>query len=277
MTKYNQSGQIGNYPTPREDWGIEIDLDLEMVSASCPNCTIYLVEANSNSLDDLDSAEKEAVALGAHVVSDSFGSYPALGCSPCFDESAYDTPGVTYVAGGGDNGFGSGSPEPAAFKSVVSVGGTSLYVNPHNPRGYSERAWLGTGSGCNAVETKPTWQHDPGCKYRTANDVAAVADPATGPSTYDSYGFSGWFVVGGTSAATPFVAGIFALAGNATSQQGGKTFWEAKHQGKNDLFHISAGYNGKCSPSYLCTEGTHEYKSYGGPTGWGTPNGIGAF
>ena len=73
-----------------------------------------------------------------------------------------------------------------------------------------------------------------------------------------------------------FLAGVFALAGNATSQNGGKTFWNKKHD-KKDLFPVTKGYNGSCSPAYLCTDGTHEYGNYGGPTGWGTPNGIGAF
>ena len=40
---------------------------------------------------------------------------------------------------------------------------------------------------------------------------------------------------------------------------------------------LRRGSNGYCSPTYLCIDGTHEYKDYGGPTGWGTPNGIGAF
>ena len=45
--KYNQDGQQSHYPQSRiQDWGAEIDLDVEMVSASCPNCTIYLIEAN---------------------------------------------------------------------------------------------------------------------------------------------------------------------------------------------------------------------------------------
>jgi subtilase family serine protease len=248
-----------------------------MVSASCPNCSIYLVEANSNSISDLESAEEEAVKLGARIVTNSFNSFPALGCSPCFDASAFDTPGVTYLADGGDLGYGVGVPEPASFKSVVSVGGTSLYVDGKSKRGFSERVWIGTGSGCATEVGKPSWQHDFGCKFRTGNDVAALADLATGPAMYDTYGFNGWLIGGGTSTGAPLLAGVFALAGNAMSQNGGSTFWKKEHQGKNDLFHITKGHNGSCSPAYLCTDGTHENRDYGGPTGWGTPNGIGAF
>ena len=46
--KYNQDGQQSHYPKGDTGWGSEIDMDVEMVSAACPNCTIYLLEANSN-------------------------------------------------------------------------------------------------------------------------------------------------------------------------------------------------------------------------------------
>ena len=96
-------------------------------------------------------------------------------------------------------------------------------------------------------------------------------------SVYDTYDRSGWVIGGGTSAATPLIAGIFALAGNASSQNAGRAFWEKRHQNPSDLNPVLHGSDGHCSPTYLCTDGTHEYKDYGGPGGWGTPNGIGAF
>jgi subtilase family serine protease len=107
--------------------------------------------------------------------------------------------------------------------------------------------------------------------------VAAIGDPFTGVSVYDTYGHSGWLIAGGTSIGTPLLAGVFALAGNATSQSGGETFWQKHHEGRNDLNPVLRGSNGHCSPTYLCIDGTNEYKDYGGPTGWGTPNGTGAF
>lgn len=273
FTKYNQDGEIGNYPTGNTEWGIEEDLDVQMVSASCPKCSIDLIEANSSGGSDLEAAEAEAATLGAHIISNSY----VCSMSGCLHESDYDMPGITYLAASGDWGYDV-IGAPATFGSVVAVGGTSLYADSRVTRGFRETAWLGSGSGCSQRrQKKPTWQHDPGCRHRTVADVAAIADPATGPATYDTYGFSGWFVVGGTSAATPLLAGAFGLAGNATRQHGGETFWVKSHESPRDLFHITRGYNGSCAPTYLCTDGTHEYRSYGGPTGWGTPNGIGAF
>ena len=76
--KYNQDGEQRHYPKGDPDWGIEIDNDVDMVSASCPNCTIYLVEANSNDASDTETAETEAVKLGAHITSNSFACYGSL-------------------------------------------------------------------------------------------------------------------------------------------------------------------------------------------------------
>jgi subtilase family serine protease len=264
FTKYNQVGQTNNYPTGDIGWGVEIDLDVQMVSASCPLCTIYLVEANSNNWSDIQIAEAEAVKLGATVVSNSYGGTGA-------DQSYYDTPHVTYLASSGDSGFG--IADPADFPSVVSVGGTEL-LKGRGTRGWTETVWFGSGAGCSTYP-KPKWQHDPGCSGRTANDVSAVADPQMGVAEYDSYGEGGWFVVGGTSVSSPLLGGAFGLAGNSTVQNGGRTFWVKTHQ--KYLYPILSGGDGSCSPTYLCQAGTKEYGKYSGPGGWGTPNGIGAF
>ena len=77
--KYNQYGQQGHYPKGNTSWGAEIDLDVDMVSASCPNCTIYLIEVNDYNGRSIATAEREAAKLGAHIVSNSFGCVRCLG------------------------------------------------------------------------------------------------------------------------------------------------------------------------------------------------------
>ncbi len=267
FTKFNQKGQTSHYPARDAGWGVEIDLDVQMVSASCPKCTIYLVEADSSTAKSLGAAEIEAVKLGAHYVSNSYSGGGQK-------VSAYDTPGVVYLASSGDYGFY--IDEPAEFDSVVAVGGTSLYQCGGCKRGWLENVWDGSGAGC-STQPKPAWQHDPGCAKRTASDVSAIADPYTGVSEYDSFQEPGWIIVGGTSVSSPLLAGVFGLAGNAKAQHGGRTFWLRAHQGKQDLNPVTAGNDGDCEPTYLCTAGTGEYRTYSGPAGWGTPNGIGAF
>jgi subtilase family serine protease len=262
FTKYNQNGQVGNYPGGSTGWGVEIDLDVEMVSAVCPKCTIYLIEANSSNTSDLETAETEAVTLGAHIVSNSWICYGSVNCD---NPSKFNTPGVMYLAASGDNGYNdNGAPE--ALASVVSVGGTVLSKSGTT---YSETAWSGAGSGCAVGITKPVWQNDTGCTSRTDADVSAVAWQV---AEYDTYGNSGWFTVGGTSVASPLIGGVYGLAGNAVKQHAAKKLWKTKN--KASKFHdITTGHNGSCGGSYLCTAVT----GYDGPTGWGTPNGLGAF
>ncbi len=266
--KYNQSGQQSNYPRGSTGWGVEIDLDVQMVSAACPLCTIDLVEANSSTWSNIETAETEAVKLGATIVSNS---YSGTGAS----ESYYDTSGITYVASAGDDGYG--LYDPATYKAVVAAGGTVLHQSGSN---YTETVWSDSGGGCSSTdEAKPSWQTDPKCSYRTGNDAAAVAEDA---AEYDTYGYSGWIEVDGTSISSPLLGGVFGLAGNSTSQDGGKTLWSlSAGQRSSDLHAITSGSIGRCpskyKSTYLCEAGTGQFGTYSGPSGWGTPNGVGAF
>ena len=263
--KLNQKGKTHPLPPPDASWSIEISLDLDMVSAACPNCNIMLIEAQGDTWRDVGLSVNEAVKLGATIVSNSYGG-SGRGANP----HDYDHPGVMILASGGDSGYyGSQELQPADYPTVVAVGGTTL-TRGGGSRGWSETVWSGTGSGCSRLK-KPSWQHDGGCKTRTANDIAAVADPATGVAVYDTYQQSGWLQVGGTSAGSPLNAGVFALAGNASQLDAAQSFYQKTNQ--QYLYDVTSGSNGTCSPAYLCTGET----GYDGPTGWGTPNGIGAY
>jgi subtilase family serine protease len=267
LVKYNEEGQQSNYPPSCVDYGwcVETDLDIEMVAASCPKCTVFLMEAGS-AISDFEAAEAEAVTLGATILSNSWG---CLGSSDCGDpnfQNYFDTPGIAYLAATGDSGYGQ-IGAPAVFDSVIAVGGTQLAVSGTK---YSESLWAGAGGGCATGVPKPSWQHDPDCSYRTVGDISSEAGCSPGVSEYsDLYG--GWFDVCGTSAASPFSAGVIGLAGNATSQDGGKNFWTATQKQHRKYFHHPSG-SGGC-PNYLCGDGRYK-KYYSGPGGWGSPNGI---
>jgi subtilase family serine protease len=264
--KVNQNGVEGSYPSANSGWAQEISLDVDMVSAMCPNCSILLVEANSNSMANLGASVNKAVALGATVVSNSYGGSEYS--SETSDASSYyNHPGVAVVASSGDNGYG--VEFPAAAGSVTSVGGTTLtQATNSGTRNGSESAWSGAGSGCSAYVTKPSWQQDGGCARRTVADVSAVADPNTGVWVYDR----GWYVFGGTSVASPIIGSMFAV-GNALNGTNGATpqAWPYSDQGA--LYDVTSGSNGSCSGSYLCTA----VSGYDGPTGLGTPLGSAAF
>jgi subtilase family serine protease len=267
FAKYNQEGKQSNYPEKNKGWGQEIDLDVEMVSAICPNCTIYLIEARTNTQQNLYDAEKTATTLGASIISNSWGgynNYPSNG--------AFTVPGITYVASAGDEGYG--MQQPADYVTVVSVGGTVLSKNAGK---YSETVWEDTGGGCSDIP-KPRWQHDPRCTYRTGNDVSAVASNV---AFYDTYGLDGWGTADGTSVAAPIIASVFALAGDASAQEGGRKFWHLRRKRSHGLHYVMTGQIANCPPSlqgtYLCTAGTNQFETYSSPAGWGTPNGIAAF
>ena len=272
--KVNQSGVQGSYPSGDQGWGLEISLDLDMVSAACPQCHILLVEANSNANANLYAAVDTAARLGANEISNSYGGSESS--SDPSTNSHYNHPGVAITVSSGDGGYG--VEFPAASPYVTAVGGTTL-TKASNTRGWSEAAWSGAGSGCSKYETKQSWQTDTGCAKRTVADVSAVADPNSGVNVYDSNCsqlnqllgncFKGWGVVGGTSASAPIIASVYALAGNASSV----TYGSYPYSHTASLFDVTSGSNGSCSGSYLCTAKA----GYDGPTGLGTPNGTGAF
>jgi subtilase family serine protease len=270
FTKVDQNGGT-HYPRHNGGWAQEISLDLDMVSAICPNCRILLVEASSASMSSLGTAVNTAARLGADVISNSYGGSESSYDTSLYDSTYFNHPGVAITASTGDSGYG--VEYPAASRYVTAVGGTSLKP-ASTSRGWTETAWSGAGSGCSAYDSQPAWQSSAStsCGNRAVADVSADADPNTGVAVYDSYsyqGYSGWLVFGGTSVASPIIASVYALAGNASSVDYGSypyshTSW---------LFDVTSGSNGSCGGSSLCTAGV----GWDGPTGLGTPNGTGAF
>jgi Putative Ig domain len=262
--KVNQNGATSPLPTADTGWAGEISLDVDMVSAICPTCHILLVEANSASDADLYTAVDYAAAH-AKYVSNSWGGGEYSGQTT--DDSHFNHPGVAITVSSGDNG--NGSEYPATSRYVTAVGGTSLRT-ASNSRGWTETAWSGAGSGCSSFDAKATWQTvTTNCTRRAEADVSAVADPQTGVAVYQTYGGTGWTVYGGTSASSPIIASVYALAGTPGASDYPASY-PYSHTG--NLFDVTSGSNGSCG-SPQCTSGT----GWDGPTGLGTPNGTAAF
>jgi subtilase family serine protease len=272
FAKVNQSGVQGSYPKTNGNWAQETSLDVDMVSANCPACRILVVEANSASSANLAAGVDTAARLGAVAISNSYGSKESS--KEADYRASYTHAGVAVTVSSGDSGFGAQSP--ASYNTVIAVGGTSLTLTAGNTRA-SETVWSGAGSGCSAYETKPAWQAFlTGCANRVIADVAYDADPNTGVAVYDSLAFrgqSGWLVFGGTSVASPAIAAIYARAGNTAGVTYPASYAYGHVAYGSDLYDVTSGSNGSCSPAYLCTGGT----GYDGPTGLGTPIGLSAF
>ena len=264
----NQNGQASPLPASAgtSGWDVEESLDIDMVSAICPLCHIILVEASSASVQNLGTGVNAAVSLGAKYVSNSYGGNESSS-DASLDTSFYNHPGVAVTASAGDSGFG--VEYPAASQFVTAVGGTSLST-ASNARGWSETVWNGTGSGCSADDAKPAWQKDTGCARRTVADVSADANPNTGVAIFDTFSQGGWLEVGGTSVSSPIIASVFALAGTPAAGTYPSSYPYAHTA---NLFDVTSGSNGSCSPAYLCTA----QSGYDGPTGLGTPDGTAAF
>ena len=283
--KINQDGG-STPPAQNAGWATEISLDLDMVSATCPNCHILLVEADDDTVQNLGAAVNEAVAQGAKYISNSYGE--TSGADPDvpelqqWDAAYYNHPGVVITASSGDDGWQNAPQFPAASPHVVAVGGTTLTRDPSSPRGWSESAWVGSGSGCMTGMTTPSWQNAPGCDGRMVADVSAVADPDTGLAVYDTFGgVEGWAVLGGTSAASPIIAATYALAGPPVGGTYPASYLYADTSALNDVTtgtNVGA-YNNDINcvqeslPAYWCNAEV----GYDGPTGLGTPEGVAAF
>ncbi|GGJ59253.1 S53 family peptidase [Streptomyces brasiliensis] len=265
--KIDQNGGT-NYPRRNGGWAQEISLDIDMVSAICPNCHILLVEASSSSFANLGAAVNRAAATsGVVAISNSYGGSDA---SDATYGSYYNHPGIAVTASSGDSGYG--ASYPASSHYVTAVGGTHLTTSTSS-RGWAETAWSGAGSGCSAYNAALSGAafFDTGCANRAEADVSAVADPATGVAVYDStayQGRSGWLVFGGTSVSSPIIASVYGLAGNTGSIDNNYPYTHA-----TSLYDVTSGSNGSCPTTQWCNARV----GWDGPTGLGTPNGTGAF
>ncbi len=167
--------------------------------------------------------------------------------------------GITVVVAAGDSGSSACARDvpasqltssekkpqvswPASSAWVLAVGGTNLTLNSNNTIA-STGVWndtvypapftatTGGGGGQSTFQDRPSWQPAQSfanSTYRMVPDIAAFADESPGYPIVCSSGVQGCpqsggqsiSFVGGTSAATPLVAGMIALWNQAAKQQG---------------------------------------------------------
>ncbi len=193
-------------------------------------------------------------------------------------DSDFTTPanhgGVTFVAASGDSG--APSIYPGTSPNVLTVGGTSLYLNSDNSYS-SEVAWSGSGGGISSVENQPAYQKGivtGSTTRRVSPDVAYDADPNTGFPVYDSYNngtVNPWGQWGGTSDAAPQWAALIAIADQGLASYGKgsldgatQTLPKIYAMSQSDFHDITSGTS-TGSPNYTATAG------YDLVTGRGTP------
>jgi kumamolisin len=262
---------------------IVTDHRAQVISISLGVCERYLLDPNQapHDLQDgltasgqsffhaLDTTFREADALGISVLV-ATGDTGAYGCN-AFDPS--------------DHTIGPSAPATSAY--VTAVGGTALFTNADGSYGH-EAGWegplegAGGGGGLSLQEPRPSWQTGPGVSNQYSNtmrqvpDVSADADPLTGYAVYDSTsscrGQDCWAVVGGTSAAAPFWAGLIALSNEAGAQHG-------LHPAgflNPALYRLGSGAASPAPYHDITTGGDLYYQATPGwdyGTGWGSPDG----
>jgi subtilase family serine protease len=213
---FSKVDQFGGkrYPANNSGWGLEIALDIEWAHAIAPGGHILLVEANSNRSSDLYVAE-DYVRQHAQYVSNSWGGSEYS--SEIFQDRHFRQPGVSIFVSSGDRGLP--AQYPSASPNVISVGGTTLHFKGTVLTG--ETGWYRGGGGCSAYEAANPAQLN-FAQYgqakcvnhkRSTPDVSLDADPASGVAVFDTFGYLGWLVVGGTSASSPMWAARAAVAG----------------------------------------------------------------
>ena len=227
-------------------WSLEACLDVEWAHAIAPNATILLVEAvaatNTALLSAVDYATRQP---GVVAVSMSWGGEEFSGEINYSYESHFSKPGITFFASSGDDG--STVMWPAASANVVSVGGTTLNLNPDGTV-ISETAWRNSSGGLSSYIAMPGYQANYGLTFynRAVPDVSYNGNPSTGVPVYNGT----WWKLGGTSAGAPQWAAIHALGLSATNNNlynRAKTTYSSYFrditQGSNYVNSTASGYD----------------------------------
>lgn len=232
-----------NSPTTPDSADGEVLLDIEVAGAIAPGATLVVYFAPNSDKGFLD-AITQAIHDNTYrpsVISISWGAAEVnwtdqslQGFNQAFQEAA--TLGVTVCAAAGDDGSNDNVNDgnahadfPASSPYVLACGGTRLTVA--NGKITSEVTWhegsdSATGGGISDVFPVPDYQagvkipvsvntQKPG---RGLPDVAAVADPETG---YNVLVDGQRFVIGGTSAVAPLMAGLLALINEKVGKPAG--------------------------------------------------------
>ena len=178
-------------------------------------------------------------------------------------DSYFTTPGVVYFASTGD---GAGTIYPSTSPNVVGAGGTTLRRNPATGSFFEEAAWVDGGGGPSPYEVRPSYQNVISGIVGSARgvpDLSAVADPNTGVWVYDS-GNGGWWIVGGTSASSPILAGIVNKTGSFAPSTNAELTTIYNNMGVVADFRDTA--DGFCGP----------YMGYSAVRGWDFCTGVGS-
>jgi subtilase family serine protease len=296
-------------------WAIETSLDVEYAHSIAPGAKIVLAETpvaeteGVTGFPEMMQAEKYLIDHGiGDVISQSFGA--TENTFPGFDQGNYSSlldlryafedafaKHVTVLAGSGDSGATNYESDgstlypyrvnswPSSDPLVTSVGGTMLNLDDNGNRLSPDTVWNdgygAGGGGLSAVFSRPLYQigvSNVVGKSRGTPDISMTAAVNGGAWVYWSFagtGGPGWYIVGGTSEATPVMAGVVALA----DQQAGHRLglinpalyllgaFQRHGVPGTGIVSVTSGNN-----SFAGVTGFDAAPGYNLATGWGTIN-----
>jgi len=253
---------VNGTPTYDESGSGETTMDIECALSSAPGAQLMVYDGADSTLTTGMDVFTNIVDDGlANVVSYSWGlgeSYWNASQISAMDNmlAAGAAKGMTFLVASGDDGS-SDISYPATDPYVTSVGGTTLNLNSSSGLISSEGGWSGSGGGSSSLFTQPTWQQavsKSASGKRMFPDVSLDSNPSTG---YKIYVSGKWYTYGGTSAAAPEWAAIFALVDQSRANNGLKPIGLANSAlysltGQSVFHDITSGSNGyyKASVGY---------------------------
>jgi subtilase family serine protease len=254
----------------------------------------------------VDNHQATVISQSFGTVEEAFnGTQSLLNLRHAFVSAAAN--GVTVLASSGDGGSANSKKTPvknpvtlpyptvnwpASDPLVTAVGGTYLCTDPLTGMGIDntdppancqvnppirEIGWIDSGGGFSHVFAKPAYQDTLPAGSTAIGDMRGVPDVAfqassrTGALVYDTApGAGGWFIVGGTSAASPQFAGLVAIAGQIAGHGLGQI---------NPTLYRLADGSGHSTYFYDVTAGNNQadtsIQGYPATTGWDPVTGLG--
>jgi subtilase family serine protease len=295
-------------------WAEETTLDVEYAHSIAPDAKIVLAETavaeteGVTGLPEMMNAEQSLINAGVgDVISQSFGA--TENTFPGFSQGNYSSllnlryafkdalaHHVTVLAASGDAGATDYELDgstlypyrvnswPSSDPLVTSVGGSQLYLDNAGNRLQPDSVWNdgygAGGGGVSAVFSRPLYQigvRGVVGSHRGTPDISMSAAVNGGCWVYWSFagtGGAGWYIIGGTSEATPIFSGIVALADQVAGHRLGLINpalyllgAASQHGAPTGLVDITSGDN-----SFAGVTGYTAAPGYDLASGWGTIN-----
>jgi subtilase family serine protease len=294
-------------------WALETTLDVEYAHSIAPGAKIVLAETpvaeveGTSGFPQMMNAEQSLINQGVgDVISQSFGAtentFPGfaqgnfsslLDLRYAFQDAALH--GVTVVAGSGDTGATNYESDgatlypmpvnswPSSDPLVTSVGGTMLNLANNGNRLSPDVVWNdgfgASGGGDSQVFGRPLFQLGVANvvgDHRGTPDISMTAAVNGAAWIYLSFAGEdgpGWYLVGGTSEATPIFAAIVALADQVAGHRLGDINPDLYLLGAlsqhtkvpTGLVDVTSGNN-----SFAGVTGFNAAPGYDMASGWGT-------